>query len=252
MSANGIAALAARRRLNPKHARAQLKLAELMTTSQNQDILRDAVGRLESVLTASPDNLEATDTLAVAEWRLGKVDDASKRLEEALQRFPASLRSSIQLARLKLSQNDLHGAEEVLKKAEASAPKSPDAAVALGELYLLAGQPDHAEPEFRKAHRAGRENRSCPDGPGGDTTRRQTNGRGGADAAAGIGAAGQAVQTAARNFPLSKRETGRGPEGTRGTGQRRPRGPGRAHAAGLGIFSRWASSRRRKVCWRPS
>ena len=148
---NGVAALRHATEINPKHTGAQLKLAELMTTSQNQDILRDAVGRLESVLTASPDNIEATDTLAVAEWRLGKVDDASKRLEEALQRFPASLRSSIQLARLKLGQNDLHGAEEVLKKAEASAPKSPDAAVALGELYVMAGQLDHAEPEFRKA-----------------------------------------------------------------------------------------------------
>ena len=150
-AANGIAALRHATELNPKHAGAQLKLAELMTTSQNQDVLHDAVARLESILTASPDNIEATDTLALAEWRLGKIDDASKRLEEALQRFPASLRSSIQLARLKLSQNDLSGAEEVLKKAAASAPKSPDAAVALGELYLLANQPDHAEPEFRRA-----------------------------------------------------------------------------------------------------
>ena len=148
---NGIGALRRATEIDPKHTGAQLKLAELMTTSRNQDTLRDAVGRLESVLTASPDNIDATDTLAVAEWRLGKVEDASKRLEEALQRFPASLRSSIQLARLKLGQNDLHGAEEVLKRAEASAPKSPDAAVALGELYLLAGKPDQAEPEFRKA-----------------------------------------------------------------------------------------------------
>jgi len=154
--ASGSAATAIRElysatQLNPKHAAAQLKLAELMTTSQNQDILRDAVRRLESVLTASPDNIEATDTLALAEWRLGKIDDASKRLEEALQRFPTSLRSSIQLARLKISRNDLKGAEEVLRKAAVSAPKSPDAAVALGELYLLANQPDRAEPEFRRA-----------------------------------------------------------------------------------------------------
>jgi tetratricopeptide (TPR) repeat protein len=122
-----------------------------MTTSRNQDVLQEAVGRLQSILTATPGNLEATDTLALAEWRLGKIDDASKRLEEALQRFPTSLRSSIQLARLKLSRNDLNGAEEVLRQATSSAPKSPDAAVALGELYLLANQPDRAEPEFRRA-----------------------------------------------------------------------------------------------------
>src|ERR1022692_1422702 len=115
-TAEGIASLRRATELNPKHAGAQLKLSELMTTSQNQDVLHDAVARLESILTASPDNIEATDTLALAEWRLGKIDDASKRLEEALQRFPASLHSSIQLARLKLSQNDLSAAEEVLKK----------------------------------------------------------------------------------------------------------------------------------------
>ena len=149
--ANGFVALRRATELNPKHAGAQLKLSEIMTASPNQADLRNAVGRLESVLTASPDNIEATDTLAMAEWRLGKIDDASKRLEEALQRFPASLRSSIQLARLKLIQKDLSGAEGVLKKAAASAPKSPDAAVALGELYLLSNQPDRAEPEFRRA-----------------------------------------------------------------------------------------------------
>src|SRR5450631_2177665 len=40
---NGIAELRRATELNPKHAGAQLKLAELMTTSQNQDVLRDAV-----------------------------------------------------------------------------------------------------------------------------------------------------------------------------------------------------------------
>ena len=34
---NGVAALRHATELNPKHAGAQLKLAELMTTSQNQD-----------------------------------------------------------------------------------------------------------------------------------------------------------------------------------------------------------------------
>ena len=206
--ANGIAALRHATELNPKHAAAQLKLAELMTTSQNQDVLQDAVGRLQSVLTAAPDNIEATDTLAMAEWRLGKIDDASKRLEEALQKFPTSLRSSIQLARLKLSRNDLKGAEEVLRQATASAPKSPDAAVALGELYLLANQPDRAEPEFRRALALDAENRSCPDGPGCHTDRREAYGPGGADAAAGVGAAGQGISSRSMRFSSTEPVSG--------------------------------------------
>src|SRR6516225_9766847 len=48
---NGIGALRRATEIDPKHAGAQLRLAELMATSRNQDTLRDAVGRLESVLT---------------------------------------------------------------------------------------------------------------------------------------------------------------------------------------------------------
>jgi tetratricopeptide (TPR) repeat protein len=148
---NGILALRRAAELDPKHAGAQLKLAELMTTSRNEDVLRDAAVRLESILAESPDNMEASDTLALAEWRLGRVDDANRRLMEALQRFPASLRSSIELATMKLKQNDLKGAEEVLKKAVSIAPQSSDAAGALAEFYLMSNQPGQAELEFRRA-----------------------------------------------------------------------------------------------------
>ena len=148
---NGILALRRAAELDPTHVGAQLKLAELMTTSRNEDVLRDAALRLESILAAAPDNLEATNTLALAEWRLGRIDDANRRLMEALQRFPANLRSSIELSTMKLKQNDLKGAEEVLRSAVNTAPQSPDAAVALAELYLMTDQPGRAEPEFLRA-----------------------------------------------------------------------------------------------------
>jgi tetratricopeptide (TPR) repeat protein len=137
--------------LNPNHTGAQLKLAELMTTSRNQEVVQEAVTRLQSLLAVSPDNTEAIDTLAVAESRLGKSDAAEKRLEAALQKFPAHLQSSVTLARLKVSHNDLSGAEEVLQKAVVSAPQSAPAEVALGELFLLLKQPENAEREIRKA-----------------------------------------------------------------------------------------------------
>ena len=139
--------------VNPNHTGAQLKLAELMTTSRNQEVVQDAVTRLQAVLAVSPDNTEAIDTLAMAESRLGRSDAAEKRLEDALQKFPAHLQSSVALARLKVSHKDLSGAEEVLKKAVASAPQSAPAEVALGELFLLLKQPDNAEREIRRALR---------------------------------------------------------------------------------------------------
>lgn len=137
--------------LNPNHAAAQLKLAELMTASQKRDRVEEAKTRLEGVLAASPDNPAAIDTLALAEFRLGKPEDAVQRLQEALQRFPSHLQSSVTLARLKLSQNDLTGAEKVLKEAVANSPQSSDAELALGQLYLIMKQPENAEPEVRRA-----------------------------------------------------------------------------------------------------
>ena len=137
--------------LNPKHSGAQLKLAELMTVSRNKDLVEKAAGTLQSLLASSPDNAEAIDTLAVAEFQLGKTEDATKRLEEALKKFPAHLQSSVALARLKLAQKDFSGAEAVLKQAVASAPQSSAAALALAQLYLLSRQPDKAEPQVRRA-----------------------------------------------------------------------------------------------------
>src|SRR5689334_21040566 len=61
--------------LNPKHAEAQLKLAEIMAASRDPKYLQEAVARLQSAYGDSPENPEAIDALAIAEWRLGKPED---------------------------------------------------------------------------------------------------------------------------------------------------------------------------------
>jgi cytochrome c-type biogenesis protein CcmH/NrfG len=109
--------------LNPKQAQAQLKLSQLMVASHNKTLVQDAANRLKDILAWSPNNPDALDTLAGAEFQLGKQEEATKQLEEALQKFPAHLQSSVSLARLKLSQNDPSAAEEVLKQATAQAPQ---------------------------------------------------------------------------------------------------------------------------------
>ena len=138
-------------KLNPKHTGAQLKLAELMSTSRDKKYLADAEKYATQVLTASPDNVDALNTLAFTELKLGKPDDAEQHLQLALQKFPASLLTSVNLARLKVSQKDLKGAEEVLKQAVAQAPKSPEPAEALGQLYSVMGRSPEAEQQFRAA-----------------------------------------------------------------------------------------------------
>src|ERR1035441_9131479 len=115
-----------------------------MTGTRDEKLVQEAVSRVESAFGDSPDDPEAIDTLAIAEWKLGQPEDASHRLEEALQRFPTHLQSSVALARMKLRQNDLLGAEEVLTKAVAEAPSSSAAAQVLGELYISLRQPEKA------------------------------------------------------------------------------------------------------------
>jgi putative PEP-CTERM system TPR-repeat lipoprotein len=147
----GVAALRKATSLNPKHEAAQLKLSQIQTATTNRGLVEDASSRLQEVLKSSPENTQANDLLALAEWKLGNNDEALKRLEENLQKFPKSLSSAVLLARLKLSKKDIAGAEEVLKKAVASAPDSSYAVLALAELHLLNRQTDVAETEIRRA-----------------------------------------------------------------------------------------------------
>jgi putative PEP-CTERM system TPR-repeat lipoprotein len=149
--ANGIASLRKATELNPRHQQAQLKLAELMTVSNNKELVQQAASRLEAVLSASPGNSEANDALALAEWKLGKTGEAIGRLEDTLQKFPSRLQTAMELARLKLGQKDLAAAQRILQQAVASAPQSSAAELALGQLYMLANQPAKAEAELRKA-----------------------------------------------------------------------------------------------------
>jgi tetratricopeptide (TPR) repeat protein len=137
--------------LNPKHEKAQLQLAEILTATESKDLVEEATRRLRGLLSASPSNQEAITALANAEIRLGKNEDASRRLEEALERFPSNLQASVALVRLKLATNDTAGAEIILKRVVASSTQSPEAALALGEFYLFAQQLDKAEIELQRA-----------------------------------------------------------------------------------------------------
>lgn len=122
--------------LNPKHAGAQLKMAELMTSSRNKALVQEAEKRLNEMLPGSSSNVELLNTLASAEAQLGKSEDAVHHLEQALEKSPAHLISSIGLAQMKLRQKDVTGAEEVMKRAVQQDPKSAQAALALAQFYL--------------------------------------------------------------------------------------------------------------------
>ena len=135
-------------KLNPRHVAAQLKLAELMTTSKDASILDEAEQRVITVLRDEPGRPDARRVLALIEWRRGKQSQAERELRELGAKFPADPSPSLTLARLKLEQKDTAAVEELLKNAQALAPANGDVALALAQLYILTEQPSQAEPQF--------------------------------------------------------------------------------------------------------
>jgi tetratricopeptide (TPR) repeat protein len=137
--------------LDQNHKEAQLKLAELMASTNSQTILEEAEKRTEALLTQTPDNAEALRVMALAELKLGKPENAEAHLQQALAKLPENLSASIMLARMKIAEKKFDEAESILKKAADASPKSPEAWVVLGDYYLMHGKTAEAEAAFRKA-----------------------------------------------------------------------------------------------------
>lgn len=131
--------------LNPKHAGAKLKLAELMAMSSDRLIIQQAEKDLTGIVTSAPGNIDALDDLAFSELRLAKPAEAAAHLEEALKKSPAHILSAVGLARLKLQQKDPAGAEAVLQKLIVELPKAIEPRLALAQLYFQEGKPSKAQ-----------------------------------------------------------------------------------------------------------
>lgn len=144
--------------LNPKHAGAQLRMAQLMANASEGTWLKDAESRLEELLRSGPADAEVLNTLALTELKLGKIGSAVQNLEDVLAKSPANLSSSVLLARARLLQNDPKSAEVILKAARDAAPKSPGPHIILGEFYLSENRRGEADAEFQSALRLAPDN----------------------------------------------------------------------------------------------
>ena len=136
--------------MDPKHAGAQLRMAELLTLSDDPELLQDAVKRLQIVLNVGP-SPDALNAMALTEMKLGNDQDSQLYLEDSLARFPQSMSAYVVLAKLKILKHDLPGAEDVLKRAVQASPKSADARIALGNFYLGTHRDAEAEKLMREA-----------------------------------------------------------------------------------------------------
>jgi tetratricopeptide (TPR) repeat protein len=147
----GAAALRRALSLDPKHPGVQLRLAQLMTSVDDPDTLKDTVQRLEALLRDSPDNPEALHALGLTELKLGEPQDAMQHLERAFTIAPGLWTLATTLAEAKIQQKDMQGAENVLKQACDKAPKSANAHVMLGRFYSLQKSFAKSQEEYQRA-----------------------------------------------------------------------------------------------------
>jgi tetratricopeptide (TPR) repeat protein len=136
--------------LNPSHAAAKLRLAQLMTLG-DKPIVEEAEKNVRDLMQIGPATPEMLNTLAVTELRLGKTDDAVHTLEQALAKAPSDLTSSLLLARTRLIQNDAKGAEEALTKLRDASPNTPDPHLILGRFYMSQKRMEEAERSTQRA-----------------------------------------------------------------------------------------------------
>jgi tetratricopeptide (TPR) repeat protein len=137
--------------LNPKHAKAQLKLSEFMAGAPNLALVDEANKRLKALLTDEPDDPDVLTTLAVTEWRLTNKQDAEEHLRQAFEKFPGHLNTAVNLAQVQLLAGDAASAEATLKTAAAQLPLSAESIAALGAFYASQKRLPEADREFRHA-----------------------------------------------------------------------------------------------------
>jgi tetratricopeptide (TPR) repeat protein len=149
----GASAAAFRRatELNPKHREAEQKLTQLMTVLGDRRLVEEAERRLHTLLSASPADVTALNTLAFAELKLGKRAEAIRHLEQVLATSPQQLNSAVLLAQERLADGDVNGAEIILKRTCAQNSGSPDPFVLLGRFYSGLDKLIEAQHQFQLA-----------------------------------------------------------------------------------------------------
>ena len=131
-------------KIDPNHTDSNLLMAQLWARLGGEEEIKDAEGRLATVLESRPNDPEALFAMAVARGRLGSLEDAEGLLERALENSPAHLQSAISLARLRLGEGDAVGAEKILRDAVDSSEDKRPAQLALTQFLMATRKVDEA------------------------------------------------------------------------------------------------------------
>lgn len=120
----------------------------------NRDQLREAEGLLNSVLTASPNDVDALNLLGVVRAKQERPAEAERLFRRALAGSPAHLGAHINLAELLLTTNRPDEAMQILLRAHKLAPERPNINLNLASLYADKGNYRQAREYLRLVPRA--------------------------------------------------------------------------------------------------
>ncbi len=140
--------------VDPKHAAAHNKLAELIASSINStrdpEALKEAEQRVQAALAIMPDSADALGALGLTEYLMGKPEDAATHLQSALAKFPKHISSARALAMIRLNQGNAADAERILTRV-AEDSKTAEAHDKLGRFYASRNRAADAEAAYRRA-----------------------------------------------------------------------------------------------------
>jgi Tfp pilus assembly protein PilF len=137
--------------LDPAHAAAQIKIAELHTVANQPETLEDAAKRMEGVLASKPGDTDALSALAFTEVKLGDVARAEEHLARAVESGPRNVKAAVGLAAVKFSQGKATEAEQILRRVAAQNPPSALGYLVMGEFYLRTNKLPEGKREFERA-----------------------------------------------------------------------------------------------------
>lgn len=136
--------------LDPNHSMAKLRLAQLLASARDPNVVKTGEEQLKN-LPGADSNPDILTSMALAHLKLGETDDAIQTLTKSLTQSPKELSASILLATANLTKGDVKAAEDVLKQACASNPASPYPYIILGEFYRSRGSGQDALAQFTRA-----------------------------------------------------------------------------------------------------
>ena len=137
--------------VDPKHEPSQLRLATIQVSSGHDDTLEDARRTLEAYLVKHPKDATALGSLALAEAKLNRPEQALRHLETALEINPADLRPASLLVARYAAKADVDSAKAIARLVEQRLPNSAEAAVLAAQVAAASSDRPGVDAQLKRA-----------------------------------------------------------------------------------------------------